>query len=201
MSVKKFYDTNHANSYLSNSIIMLGEEPIYVRDVIRKDGKDLIRYLTEPFEGKIKSISLTNKLVDFSPLPLGLANSLSRGQPRVVKISRMPTRNWKVGITRNNVMISDMLSGERLLVDNYIPSIALCNTVKDIYPEYMEAIDTMKTIKAGRVAFSRKFAIDDHLRIRHIHFDDYVGVHGSGGPTLLPSFEWMRGSLDEVLNG
>ena len=204
MTSKIFYDSEHADRYLRNSIITLKGQPIYVQKVGVKARIDTIYYYTAPFDGSIKTIACKDSDIDMTPIPLGLTNTLHEGRPRVVDISRMPQRAWKVGLTKNNIFARCIVTDQTLYGQQFIPSVELCNTVIGKYPKYQTAIETMGEMRTGTIAFSRIFAIDSAYRLLHKHYPRIkVGRHSPRGktPILEDKFNWMQEVLQESLNG
>lgn len=199
-SKKTFYDQEHADRYLRNSIITLKGEPIFIHKVGKKGRVDIVYYYVAPFDGSLKTIACNDGDIDITPIPLGLTNTMYRGSPRVIDISRTPSRNWKVGLTKSNIKVKCLISGEELNGEKYIPSVELCSTVKNKYPSYKIAVETMKEMREGTIAFSRIFAIQSDLSLMHKHFTERVGSHGSGVPQLSEKYNWMAGILQESLN-
>lgn len=181
--MRTFADWNHANQYLSESLIRVGGETAWVRNV---DEKNQLWYYP-PASDQRKSIRLDSKEVDFTPVPLGYVN-LGDGYSASYT-TRIPRRMWKVGLCPSNTSSSRTRVGSGLLCSE---NFAKC--VKGVYPSLEEALKASvrwQTI----VAFSRLFAIDYDKGL--LYKDRRVGAIRDKRPVLDDKFLYLQ----EVLSG
>lgn len=204
MKQREFFDTNQANSYLSNSVIRLGESPIFVHAVNRERSGDILWYWDLGAVGgseRLKKVLLNNKDLDMTPVPLGML-ATGKESKATTYCSRISRRAWKVGLSSgsldlNNISI-DRSKTIRFSKSAVLYSNSLANTIKGEYLDYKSAKILSKD-EGVPVAFSRNFAIwGDDLYYRYV--GQPVGTNKKTLPVLGEGFEWLAEVLQEDLN-
>lgn len=199
MRQKKFFNVEHAQRYLPNSIIRLKGIPIYVGHVEGGGKRGSLR-LTYNYLGDPDSsfIYLPNKDVNMNPVPLGFIN-LKSG---TFYICRCPIRAWKIGLSANNIRIFRAVGspntiwnlGERQEV---LMSKEMEDTILGRYPSYREAVDTSE--KEGRlVAFSRSFGCLEGKTLVYKFLEDPVGTCNRLQPKLSEGYQFLDKVLEEA---
>ena len=110
MKNKKFFNTDHAYLYLVGSVIRVDGLPVYVRNVTysRETRRQILTYApVENYdEGRVDKIHLDSSRIDMNPIPLGFINFQEFGKPKItVGAYRVPSRQWRIGLTTDNMNI------------------------------------------------------------------------------------------------
>lgn len=208
MKTREFYNSAHASSYLSNSIIRVADEPVVVVDAVGTRGKYNIIYhrLVDLGSGEgAKSIAYNDPDVDMSPVPLGFSwtdNPVISGYNMnyTVHIHRNPVRAWKVGLYNRNAEVVKVLGqGSERLKSYWIPSKMLRDTIVGIYPTIDEALSLVE-MKQGVVPFSRRFAVYGNSLIYKTFMEPvgYVNERNSE-PQLGERYQFLKEVLEEDL--
>lgn len=202
MKQKNFFDSAQAESYLSNSVIRIGEEPIYVHTVV--SGKDLFYWELGAVGGssKLKQIPLYHNDVNMHPIQLGML-ATGKESKAAIYCSRMSRRAWKVGLSSGSLALSNISSENskyiRFSKNSVLYSNSLANTIKNQYLEYKDA-KKLSVDDGIPIAFSRSFAVwGDDLYYKYI--GQPVGTNKKAFPVLGEGFEWLAEELQEDLNG
>ena len=153
MKTKNFYDEHHAKIYLENSVIRYKKIPIYIRDVNQVENEFKLLY-NKLGRQTIEMTFLPNKHIDFNPVPLGFLNT----QRNTFYVSRLPARQWKIGLHQNNIKFTNAVIGTKIKNPS-LNSTLLANCILGKYPSYKAAYDSIISGKRFITAFSRKFAI------------------------------------------
>lgn len=188
-----FYDVDHANLRLSNTIIRLGNYPIYLTEVYA-DWSASVTYLHSG-KGSVLSDIRTLKDFDISPVPLGFCNAGSTAS----YLMRMPRRRTKQGLSEDSIAFHD---GNRQSVrQNGAYAKALSNTINGVYPAKKEAL-SMLAKGFYVVAISRNWALARDVGGTYLHYK-YYGVVGklieNEIYSLNPDFNYLQESLDQEI--
>lgn len=197
MYIKQFHDLQHAKSYLQHSIIRYRKNPVYVANIgPGKEDKDfLLTYheLKDVRDGlRPKLGNFPDNVFDFTPVPLGMLNL---GHGSVLYISRMPIRQWKIGLTTHNSTATNVLVGDEIMdYPRWLYTSKMRDMIRGKYPKLKEVLD------GPGAAFSRRFAIRD----RTLYYQTRGAVGGLDGrqqPILNDKFFFLKEALMEDLNG
>jgi hypothetical protein len=212
MALRKFYDIEQAQLYLSDSVVRYDGEPVYIRTVMEHEDADHKRrdYLVEfnniehPNEHDAEHLSAAGW--NFEPVPLGMVNMFKDGVRRVVDVSRMPKRAWRVGLNSNNISTGPV--GSFRLPNNFgvhslLFSTELKQTIKGIYPTFKEAVGMVEDENEDQcVAFSRRFAVGkewDSMSLIYSKINNAVGVCDTEEPRLYEPYKYLQQALEECL--
>lgn len=206
MKQKVFFDLTHANAYLSDSVIRVGGEPVFV-DSIRelKNYEWEMRYWVlgkVGGENKLKTISLKNPEIDMNPVPLGMLATGAESKATCF-ISRSPRRAWKIGLTTSSMIINDVDKQAKKNIRwgkaAVLYSSSLRNTINDEYLSIKKAY-TLSTQEDIPVAFDRNFAVwNNQLFARDLGIP--IGsVDKNARVGLKDEFTYLKESLDEALD-
>ncbi len=194
-----FYDINHTRMYLKNSVIRFRKQPIYITGVLRKVEEIGLRFV---FLTRTKeySIDLTNKALDFSPVPLGYSNTITG----IVKIySRKPIRAWKTGLSNTNLAIATYNLIPQYVPNDTLHSRSLYNTITNKYPTYTEIRERLKKGEnRDTIAFHRHFCLrkeGDFIKLYYYKYGISIGF-GSFLPILNPAFSFLNEHLKDAFN-
>lgn len=202
MKKKLWHNTEHADAYLSSSVIRLGEDPIYVHRVYG----DQISYWPLGKVGgrnKVNVVNLYHDEVNLNPVPLGML-ATSESSKATCFLSRSPRRAWKQGLASSSLILEkinkdDKAKRIRFNKNDVLYSLSLKNTIKN---KYIEADAAAKLSKEEDipVAFGRRFAIWNGK----IFYKDKgvpVGTWLKTGFQLNDEFLFLKEALLEDLNG
>lgn len=179
-----FTDPHYARQALANSLIRVGESPVWVGGF---DGWATTLYY--PINGKtsrVEDIREVKKL-NIEPVPLGYVNLKTRAE----FISRIPRRRWKQGLSREAVSAP--------VSDIFLKSRALGNCILNRYPAIEVSILLVKTHQVVSSAFNREWAIGSGVVAPNLMFrGKLVGIWTEEGPKLSPPFEYLIESFEEA---
>lgn len=206
MASKKFYDEQHARTYLIGGIIRLSGKPILIRDLQAAAGgpRDNSRFrLTYSNVGEENnSIAfLPNDKVNMLPVPLGMMDT----DEETWYVQRNPSRGWKIGLSPDNISYQ-LISGRKEKnnglvnprIDGGFNSKFLYNCIIGKHPSYKEALKAISQGDRFSQAFSRQFAVNrGGLVFKSI--DDTVGVCEQNKPVLFDHFQYLKEVLEEDL--
>jgi len=207
MKNKSFYDGDQANMYLTNSLIRLKGEPIYIQGVRSHNRGLYIRYYipSQQNSNDINEIDIDHNDINMNPVPLGFVNIKIPYERRsqIIDVFRKPIRGYRIGLCRNNIDYKKIF-GETQDYDtrNILISRELMNTIKGKYPQYEEAFNfTVKSLGRSR-AFSRRFGIQNmgdnhHLIYSKLH--NPVGMCTKREPILFDQFKYLQEALTEIM--
>ena len=214
MKKEFFFDTNHANNYLTNSIVRHATgEPLIVNEVIderksregEKNFQAYMTYLGTNIRGKIPVDQL-----NLDPIPLGMCSWFEDRDRKFVDaamIYRTPARQWKVGLTTNNMRFHTVRwsNGDsiwlRLNKKQILNSYPFLDMITGDYPTLEEAVSRIKRTKYRSVAFSRKFAICSGNLLHYKNEGVAVGEIIKSEPELYDKFLFLKEQLKEAING
>jgi len=203
MKNKKFFNTDHANLYLAGSTIRVDGVPVYVRDVTysRPLRRQILIYApVENYdERKVNKINLSSSRVDMNPIPLGFINFQEFSKPKIaVSAYRIPSRQWRIGLTTDNMRIVPHRFDEYENKKKIIHSIHFKNSVCGQFPKLEEIVEMIKSKEATSQAFSRDFAIEKN-RLKFIQLKDPVGKLFRGELMLFDDFLYLGQLLEKAL--
>lgn len=197
MYTKEFFDLQHAKSYLQGGIIRYRGNPVYVQNVAsgRTPADFLITYheLKDVREGNYPKLgNFPDKAFDLNPVPLGMLNL---GEGSVGYVSRMPIRQWKVGMTATNTKLIRVFTGDLIMdLRRQMFSLNMRDAILGNYP----SLNTV--LHGGRgAAFSRRFAVKANKL--YYRTRGRVGRIVNKLPKLDDNFFFLREVLMEDLHG
>ncbi len=214
MQYNGFFDLDQMRAYLRRCVIRIEHEPIFVWEVEEKRNKGgritnriiytkLGLYNEEGPVIKNEDISIKDKRVNFSPVPLGFVNF---PENECIIVNRMPTRNWKIGLCSNNITISPV-AGKRERrddINSLLVSVNLRNCILGIYPLFATALrltnggDVLDTI-----AFHRHFALQkrkEQVVLIYYKYKVAIGSFKDGELNLRNSFSFLKEHLEGARN-
>lgn len=212
MYVKEFVSTQHANQYLSGSLVRVEDEPFIVSDIISdKRTKYAIGYFTSSERGgDTKHIKLNE--INSCSVPLGYVLVKSRSACITFYVSRLPSRQWKVGLTRRNMQTRKIWDPRYVVMRSYTPesllqSDELAKTIKNIFPSYKEVMKMLDKFSIGSSApFSRNFCVlstkerdEPVLKLHHKNHIKAVGECKEDGPILYSKYQFLQQVLEKDL--
>lgn len=199
-----FFDTGHMNMYLSGSVIMCRNKPIYVAEV-SEDEQIIYHWVGERGNDKLKAIHIYDKRVDFNPVKLGFTNITYEKYEVTTALSRIPARMYKTGLHRNNT------HGERIGHDlnitwpneTFTLSLSLKNTILGIYPS-INSIMTRLRKGARSIAFSRHFCFgaekeNKDILLYYYKYKKPVGIWNGTEPRLLKEYSFLQEHLERMI--
>lgn len=173
---------------LGNSLVRKGATPVYIKGV--ESINKVIVYdpiKRETDYAKVSDLNLT-------PVPLGYVESAGD----VLYVTRKPTRKYKQGLTQENMVAKDVLSGR--LVALRIDDKGLSKAILGQYPSIEEAFQQCRE-GSGIVPFSREWAVANYKEeLCVMHKGGVVGYVGDDNIMLSPDKYFLKESLMEVLN-
>jgi|694.fasta_scaffold01034_31 hypothetical protein len=154
----------------AESIIRFEKKPVYVSYVTDDHQLGL-----STIDGGMVKIPLSDKRLDFRPLPLGMCNCKNE----TVFLSRIPKRQFKQGLTVQNLIVQSLTerSPSREVVNEIfnIKGSPITDCADGRYPSVMEAIGIIRDTGRKALAFHRSFAISADHEI--IHITKKVGMY------------------------
>ncbi len=207
-----FYDGQHANAYLHNSLIRYNKEPVYVLSA-GYTGEDFIfNFFNIDGNHRERTAKIYDSKTDLTPVPLGfIFKEFLQGKNKELKyetavVSRFPMRHWKVGLTAETMSLSGLGGPSSFRRQDVLVSKELANTIKGIYPTYTEAYyRIMNCLPISVIPFSRHFAIQKNktnLKLLYYKFFNSatpVGICLENQPILDRDFLFLNEHLTEEL--
>jgi hypothetical protein len=135
-------DYEYAATRLSGTIVRIGTQPVYVKDIGHDTGE--VYYLSG-VGNKTKKCHLDD--LDLSPIPLGYIN-VGRDASYV---QRIPSRSYKQGL-HGNSLYSKKLHIEMLSVNMF-------DAIRGLYPKTLEVVEQIMCGEVDENAFSRRFSL------------------------------------------
>lgn len=206
MGHKKFYDEQHAKTYLIGGIIRLNDKPIFIRDLqetadgARKGSRFRVTYSLVGEENN-SIVFLPNIKINMMPVPLGMMDT----DEETWYVQRNPSRGWKIGLNTDNISYQ-LISGQKNIrvtggfprPDILFNSNFLYDCIVGRHPSYKEALKTVSQGDRFSQAFSRQFAVNrGGLVFKSV--DDTVGVCERNKPILFDHFQYLQEVLEEDL--
>lgn len=201
MRTKEFYDHNHAERYLTSSIIRIKDKPIWISSTQVADDGFVLKYKHLPLENSNRGYQYTlhsRSHVDMNPVSLGML-AIHKEDKLVgsLYVSRIPLRAWKIGLTEGNVSMQptcDKLFPQYSVRDLFY-SKAFVNTVLGKYPSIKEAIK-LSFDRQLPIAFTRRFAVDGG-KLLYKALGCPVGWIKDNEPYLSENFQHLSQVLKE----
>ena len=214
MKKKDFFDLNHAQNYLTGSLILLDGKPIIIEDVERREARFQIiycelfskietqkYYIGENFIRTNKKEWLDNQSIDFNPVPLGFVNLLDeKNLYSCIYVARYPSIGYKIGLSEANIfrvpLIKDHIFSNNISDRLILRSCFIRDTIMGRFPSFRKAKKVVKESYTNQIAFSRKFAIfGDRLFYKGI--EDNVGSFINRRVVLKDDFKFLVQVLEE----
>lgn len=200
MKNKKFFDVEHARLYLVGSIIRIDSAPILVLNVSYSGaGYMTIQYRPiEKTEGN-RNINIKSLRIDMTPLPLGFINFREFGKKTVaLSTYRIPSRQWRIGLTTENLMIIPQKYNNSETKRKIMKSIFFKRNVCGLFPKIKEIIEMIKNKEATSQAFSRDFAINKN-KLMFIQVKEPVGKVFNDEVMLSDDYLYLNQLLEKVI--
>ncbi len=177
-------DVQFALGRLRGTIVRIHGEPSYILGI---DENRVMTYTDTTTKLANKYISLDNKGVDLTPIPIGYVNT-KRGATYLVRLAK---RRWKQGLDQEGIRTV----GRSYLGIDYTATEQFLACLKGEYPSFKEATSRSKEL-GSVVAFSRKWAID---YLGTLFFRGKVVGHSQGGLHLNGVYKYLTELLEEAL--
>lgn len=176
-------DYEYANSRLTETIVRLKGEPVFIHRV----GPGMITsYNKLNGEGGIESCMASD--LDLRPVTLGYCNY----NKFACYLTRVPMRrDWRQGLRRGNFLSLTGAPAER------IPYESLRQVIMNDYPTFKAALEAVKKIKS--MAWHRHWAVDCHGQLLHKGAERPVGTIRDGVPELASKYFYLAEALKEAL--
>lgn len=176
-------DYEYANSRLTETIVRLGSEPVFVHTVGRAM---LTQYSTLDNMADIKVCKAGD--LDLHPVPLGYCNYNKQAS----YLTRIPMRrDWRQGLRRGNFTALNGVDAGR------IPYESLRQCILGDYPTFAAACDAVKKIKS--IAWHRHWAVSGDGQIWHKGAIHPVGVLEGDKIVLSSRYQYLKEALEESL--
>jgi len=176
-------DHEYANSRLTETIVRLKGEPVYIYQVKAGMKTD---YSTLQNMGEMKQCKADE--LDLHPVPLGYCNY----NQYACYLTRIPMRrDWRQGLRRGNFT---SLSGADA---NRIPYEALRQCILGEYPTFEAALEAVKKVKS--MAWHRHWAVDCKGQVLHKGAARPVGTVEKGVIVLASRYHYLKEALEESL--
>ncbi len=160
-----FLNIHDAKMRLENTVVRHNKEPVHIKEVVQPRASYflLLDYLRTGKHGKI---SLRDKALDLSPVPLGNMNH----EGEVYYATRTPQRMWKQGLHRDNFLCRSRLHG---YMGVSLTCKAIVNTINGTYPSIVKGHRMIEEGVMVGVAFSRHFSL---LQDRVVVFNNKLSI-------------------------
>lgn len=176
-------DYEYAHSRLSETIVRLGDKPVYVFKV--SPGM-LVQYAFLENLEDIKVCDIDE--LDLHPVPLGYCNY----NKHACYLTRMPMRrDWRQGLRRGNFTTLSGVSAER------IPYDSLHQTIVGDYPTFTACLEAVKKVKS--IAWHRHWALGPLAQVLYKGGVKPVGKIVNGELELYPRYKYLNEALKESL--
>lgn len=204
MKNKKFFNIQQASQYLRHSIISIDGVPVYIYDVMGERNDIKLSYSPlDKVNLNAQQIKVDDKRVDMNPVQLGMCSMFDGNVYQTFYVSRMPARKWKIGLAKENVVISYLLgqgNAGRDYLAAIFPSSNLSDCIKGKYMSFEEAKDVLHKW-GGTVPISRHFAINSNGQLMYKAAPDVVGAWTKrGGIKLSDDFLFLSEMLQEDMH-
>lgn len=193
-----FYDRDHAEMYIIDSVIRLGEEPVYITDV-EYAGDDIFLYYQHLVDAnKMGRVRTDNPDINMNPVDLGMCQYNNRA----LYTSRIPRRMWKIGLNKQNFSYQYVVP-QNIRAPNMntlLFSKGLVHCIKGEYPSFEEAQSRVLDPDNNElnVGFSRSFCLT--IKAIYYKWTGLVGYHKKQEVRLLPEFKFLQEQLEEDMN-
>lgn len=175
---------------LNASVVRVKERPVLVLDA--NDNGTVSVYVIDTGD----RIYVKVKDLELKPVPLGYVNSREAG---LIYCMRKPTRRYKQGLTNENLVATDVYSGQEIRIN--LKSEELSYTIQGKFPSIEECFTKVREGVTKALAFTREWAvahIKDELSI--LYKGSVVGYVGDNAIMLNPDKYFLKESLTEALN-
>lgn len=173
---------------LGSSLVRKGETPVYIKGV--ESINKVIVY--DPIKRETDFAKVSD--LNLTPVPLGYVER----DGEVLYVTRKPTRKYKQGLTQENMVAKDVLSGR--LVALRIDDRGLSKAILGQYPSIEQSFQQCRD-GADIVPFSREWAVANYKgELCVMHKGSVVGYVGDDNVMLSPDKYFLKESLMEVLN-
>ncbi len=194
-----FYDVRHAKMYLQHSVIRFKKQPIYIINVT-KGSKEILIHFIFLLNTQEQIINITNKDLNFLPVPLGYANKINKDVHIYI---RKPVRAWKIGLSLSNIRVTTYSLTPLYIPNNILFSNSLYKTIINNYPTYSETRKKLKKSDCDEIiAFHRHFCLrkeKDLIKIYYYKYKDSIGFPALT-PILNPKFSFLNEHLKDAIN-
>lgn len=188
-----------AQQHLQHSVVMYDKRPVWVNEIFDVDG-DMVASITNiPTLRNAYNVSIFDPLFCPREVRLGYTNTTGG---HAVFLSRVPSRQYKQGICRNNTHIPNTPEGLRVTTFEHLTRMASwSDALRGIYPTFAEAVSLLKNGEGIRsVAFHRDYAagLDDLGFVRLYHKGEACAFGEDGVFRLPKQFEYLTEELTEM---
>lgn len=202
MKDKDFWNREQAQSYLGGSVVRYKSDPIYIYEVTHtRAGKYTAHFLPLGITDR-EFIHADVSELDLNPVPLGLVNFREYGRNFCVSTYRKPLRQWKIGLSRNNMIIRPGQFDKNDFRDSLLQGKDLRKTILNEFPSYEEALHKVVDEGEEGMAFSRRFAVKKktkHSYLFHNLHENSVGKIIDRDIRLDDKYQYLSESLEEDL--
>lgn len=174
-------DYEYANSRLTETIVRLKGEPVYVYKV----GPGMKTDYSLLNEMHVMKQCKTEEL-DLKPVPLGYCNY----NKNACYLSRIPMRrDWRQGLRRGNFASLSGMNADR------IPYEALKQCIIGEYPTFTAALEAVKKLKS--IAWHRHWCVDANNQVFYKGNGRPVGVVSGTDIVLSSKYQYLKEALKE----
>lgn len=175
-------DWEYASSRLAGTIVRVGDEPVFVFDVMPGMVAEVapLKDLNEQLQLKVDELCLV-------PVPLGMCNF--QGQAHY--LSRLPMRrDWKQGLRKENFM-------SKTIPVQLIKPDALRATIIGSYPDRKKCLEYCRGGATQSAAWHRHWALDDDGKILY-KAEGQVGEIVGDEFVIWDRFRYLREAFEEA---
>lgn len=177
-------DWEYANSRLHETIVRIGEEPVYICAVA--PGM-IVQYAKLTAMETLMHCGID--AFNLQPVPLGYCNY----NKYAGYLSRLPMRrDWRQGLRRGNFVCVD-----HNIDPNRLPYEALRQAIVGDYPTFTGVLEAIKKVKS--IAWHRHWCIDNGLKVYYKGGLVPVGEVENSKVVLTPSYTYLTEALSEVV--
>lgn len=189
--VAPYENAADANQHLHHTVIMYDDRPVWVEDVFSNDRNDILCTLNflprvrDPF-----SVSVFDPKLDARGMGQRLGYMNYFNQNGVVFLSRIPSRQYKQGLSRGNVAATYDSQGRRTFdFSLYSRRPEFVDMLTGTYPTFEEACRRLEAEpNIAAIAFHREFALQrDELGYYLLLFKGTKVAWGDPKSFKLPS--------------
>lgn len=206
MKTDFFYNLDHAKMYLNNTLIRLGDKPIYIVEILegtKKNSKLILKYNEVGNKKKEpKTVNMSHPSLNFKPVPLGWLSLNKKSTRQGVYLQRVPNRTWHIGLCRANLSYAWKQIPRNTMGDLGTLPFFTCKELRDtIIGKYLPVAEAIELGATGKnmYPFSRRFAVHlDNLYYKYML--EPVGKIVEGKPLLTSGQFYLQQILDEDLN-
>ena len=207
---KKFYNRDHITSYLTNSLVMHEKYPFFVREIGDSERNGYYQVYGRHTHKLEPTTVLSSKELNCTSPRLGYV--YLQNSKKTYSVMRMPSRNWKVGLTHRNMFVFSPTGYEqsgRIDYRDLLTSSSLGRAIMGNFIPYEKARDKLVkdaenfTRKQG-IAFDRNFMVmktdhGDPVLMNSHHFTPIGKVDDNGEPVLHEKYSYLKELLEKAL--